>query len=480
MKRIKKNSKAYRIINFISRSIALILLLAVIALSGFAIYLNIFPLKYLIIVGVLLIVITGCTLFVLISNKIRAKWKIIISFMSLLIISGICFGLVAGFDVLDFINKLANKDYMTENYYVVVLKNSVYSQLDDLANTNIVLYDNGSEGIKDVVKQVKTEIPVTITESIDLATMTSSLLSGETTALIMESSYKNILDEQDDVFKTSTKIIYTINVKVKIKTTVKEVGITTEPFIVYISGVDTYGPITSVSRSDVNIVATINPQTKKVLLTSIPRDYYVQLHGTTGYKDKLTHAGIYGISMSIKTIEDLLANDINYYIKVNFDSLIKIVDIIGGIDINLAQGFSTPEYRFVVGNNHMNGKKALAFSRERHSFAGGDRARGENQELVIKAIIEKVSSPSILTKYASILNSLEGTFETNVSATNIKKLVKMQLDDMASWQITSANLDGSDSSNYTYSFGGQMLYVMEPKLETIDQAKKAIAKIKSN
>ena len=477
-KRIKKNSKAYRTINLISRTIAILLTIAVLGLFGFIIYLNVIPTKYIIGVGIFLLIVMICTLFVLISNRIKAKWKITISLMSLLIIGGISFGMIFGFNIMSFLDDLASKDYMTENYYVIVLKDGIYSNLDDLSNSDMYLYDNNSEGVKKALKEINKEVKVNITNSLDLSAMATSLLNKDVEAIIMESSYKSILDEQNEQFKNSTKIVYTISVKVATKTVLKEVGITQEPFVLYICGVDTYGPITSVSRSDVNIIATINPKTKQVLLTSIPRDYYVQLHNTNGYKDKLTHAGIYGVNMSISTIEDLLDIDINYYTKVNFDSLIKIVDVLGGIDVYLENSFSTPEYSFKSGYNHMNGKKALSFSRERHAFLDGDRARGKNQEAVIKAIIEKVSSPSVLTKYSSILNSLDGSFETNINSQNIKKLVKMQLNDMASWNIVSSNLNGTDSSNFTYSFGQQMLYVMEPTQSTIDDAKAMMKKVK--
>ena len=477
-KKIKKNTKTYRIINLISRMIAVLLTIAVIALVGFVIYLNVIPTKYIVGVGILLLVIMVCTLFVLISNRIKAKWKIIISLMSLLIIGGISFGMIFGFNIMSFLDDLASKDYMTENYYVIVLKDGIYSNLDDLSNTDMLMYNNDSDGVKKALKELNKEINVNVTNSPDLSIMVNSLLNQEVEAIIMESSYKNILDEQNEQFKNSTKIVYTISVKVATKTILKEVGITQEPFVLYICGVDTYGPITSVSRSDVNIVATINPKTKQVLLTSIPRDYYVQLHNTTGYKDKLTHAGIYGVNMSISTIEDLLDIDINYYAKVNFDSLIKIVDVLGGIDVYVDKGFSSADYYFKAGYNHMNGKKALSFSRERHAFVDGDRSRGKNQEAVIRAIVEKVSSPSVLTKYSTILNSLDGSFETNINSQNIKKLVKMQLNDMASWNIVSSNLNGTDSSNFTHSFSQQMLYVMEPTQSTMDDAKAMMKQVR--
>ena len=257
---------------------------------------------------------------------------------------------------------------------------------------------------------------------------------------------------------------------------VKEVDVTKEPFNIYISGNDIYGNIASVSRSDVNIIATVNPNTHKILLTSIPRDFYVQLHGTSGYKDKLTHAGVYGIDMSVKTIEDLLDIDINYYMRVNFTSLIKVVDAIGGVDVVSDYSFrATTGDRFVKGTNHLNGKKALAFSRERKAFSDGDRQRGKNQQKVLTAILNKMlSSTTLITKYTDILDSLGGSFQTNMPASKIYNLVNMQLDKMPSWTFESYNLDGKGSSSYTYTYPHQKLYVMEPDVNTVNEAKAKI------
>ena len=227
-------------------------------------------------------------------------------------------------------------------------------------------------------------------------------------------------------------------------------------------------------RSDVNMLATVNPETHEVLLTSIPRDYYVQLHGTTGYRDKLTHAGIYGVQMSMQTLEDLLDIEIDYYLKVNFSTVVNLVDTIGGIDVYSDQQFVPWTNRNITipkGNVHMDGAMALAFARERKSYATGDRHRVQNQQDVITAIIKKVSgSTVILTKYAEILDNLANCLTTNIGKDEISSLVKMQLQSMPSWQIGQYSLNGSDSRNYTYSMGQQLLYVMEPNQETVKTA----------
>jgi LCP family protein required for cell wall assembly len=277
-------------------------------------------------------------------------------------------------------------------------------------------------------------------------------------------------------FATKTKIIETISLKVSNEVETKEVNVSKEAFNVYISGIDIFGDISLVSRSDVNMIMTVNPNTHQILLTSIPRDYYVQLHNTTGYKDKLTHAGIYGVDMSVKTIEDLLDININYYARVNFTTLISLVDAIDGIDIYSNQSFVAQDgTTFKKGMNHLNGTKALSFARERHAFKDGDRQRGKNQQAVITAIIDKVmSSRTLVTKYTTILETLGKSFQTNIDTSKIYELVNMQLDKMPNWEIDSISLDGTDSSNYTYSYKLQKLYVMEPNMDTVRAARDQI------
>ena len=256
------------------------------------------------------------------------------------------------------------------------------------------------------------------------------------------------------------------------QTIAKDAQVTSETFAVYISGIDTYGTISSVSRSDVNIVAVINPKTYQVLLVNIPRDYYVQLHGTYGKRDKLTHAGMYGVEMSVKTIEDLLDLDINYYFKVNFTSLEDIVDAIGGIEVYSEHTFTSSgrNFNFVKGYNLMNGQQALDFSRERKAFRDGDRMRGKNQQAVINGIIKQASKPSIITKFDTLLKSLSNKFQTNMETSKMMELVKLQISKMPTWNVSTISLTGGDGRASTYSGGSQLLYVMYPSQNSINDA----------
>ena len=318
----------------------------------------------------------------------------------------------------------------------------------------------------------------------DLNELVNSLLSWKIDAILIEAAQRSLLEEESTGLSSNEKIIYQFSVDLKINDgLVKNVDITKNAFNVFISGIDSYGKITSVSRSDVNMVVSINPQTHKVLLTSIPRDYYVFLHGIDSkYKDKITHAGIHGIDTSVKTVEDLLGIDINYYAKVNFTSLIKIVDELGGIDIELDKGFrayyieegETTNYTFKKGSNHLNGKQALAFARERKSLAEGDVGRVKHQQILIEGILKKALSKNIIIKYNDLLNALEGRFITNFGTENITKLVKQQIKDMPSWEVLKNTLKGEDSHNYTYSYKTVKSYVMEPDLDSVREASEMI------
>ena len=243
---------------------------------------------------------------------------------------------------------------------------------------------------------------------------------------------------------------------------------------------DEYGKVSEISRSDVNMILTINPKTKQILMTNVPRDYYVQLHDTTGYKDKLTHAGTYGVDTSIKTLEDLLGIKLDYYFKVNFSSLENIVNALDGVDVYSEYDFqSWNGYNFTKGYNHVEGKAALAFARERHTFTDGDNQRGKNQQALIEAIFRKCTSSSIITKYNSLLDSLQDSMITDMPMKSMTSLAKMQLRDNASWTITSNSLTGTGSYDYTYTYNFQELYVMVPNEDSVTEAKEKINKVAS-
>ena len=260
--------------------------------------------------------------------------------------------------------------------------------------------------------------------------------------------------------------------------------ITKEPFVVYLSGVDTRGDLTDKARSDVNIIAAVNPVTKQVVLINTPRDYYVDLAGTNS-KDKLTHAGLYGVQTSMDTLGNLYGVDVQHYIRINFAGFINVIDALGGVDVYSDQAFTSvgsPGYydptTFVEGWNHLDGKAALAFARERHAFKTGDVQRGINQMKVIDAMLNKIKSPALLMGFTKILDAVSDSFVTSLSQNQISALVRMQLSDFAEWNIERYTVTGtSGSSTKCYSAKGQKLYVMKPDENSVAKAKEMIAAV---
>jgi LCP family protein required for cell wall assembly len=307
----------------------------------------------------------------------------------------------------------------------------------------------------------------------EIASLTVALDTKSIDMATIKSNYLQLLSENYETFYQSIEVINTFKVKTKATVSTVKTDVT-KPFILYISGIDTYGDIATVSRSDVNIMVVVNPQTHKILLVNTPRDYYVQLHGITGIRDKLTHAGIYGIDMSVKTMEDLYGTPINYYLRVNFSSLTNIINVLNGVNVYSNYDFTVDNYSFHQGYNQLNGDQALTFARERHSFEGGDRTRGEDQQLVIEAIINKMNNPSILVNYQQILASLQGTLQTNMKPDDMTGLIKGQLNNMRKWNVKSISVDGTSSRNYTYSMGNMSLYVIVPDMATVNIAKQQI------
>ena len=260
--------------------------------------------------------------------------------------------------------------------------------------------------------------------------------------------------------------------------------ITKEPFVIYLSGVDNRGELTENARSDVNILAVVNPKTKRVALINTPRDYYVDLAGTSS-KDKLTHAGLYGVETSMATLGNLYGINVEHYIRINFAGFINIIDAIGGVDVYSDQAFTSvgsPGYydptTFAEGWNHLDGKSALAFARERHAFASGDIQRGINQMKVIDAMVNKLKSPALLMSFSKLMDAAADCFVTSLSQDQITALVRMQLSDLASWDIQSYSVTGSGSkSTQCYSAKGQSLYVMKPDDNSVNEAKALIASV---
>lgn len=458
----KKKIKVYKIVSVVLAIISLLFL-------GVLFYIDLIPTKYMSILTALVLIFDTFNILLLNLKRLKIKVKKIITLIVSIVM---IIMLIISFYICRTLGVLSgngDSKYKLEHYSVLVLKSSDYKTLKDIKNESIGYYEN-SIGAEDANNKLQKEVNVKFESYNSSDSLVDSLLNLEIEAILIEDSIKNIMEEETAPFTDSVKEIYSFTIRVKVESTLKDVNVTNNPFAIYISGIDTYGEIESVSRSDVNMVVVVNPKTKQILLISIPRDYYVKLHGTTGSKDKLTHAGIYGIDMSIKTIEDLLDMEINYYLKVNFTSVIDIVDALGGLDVYSEYTFiSYSGFNFKKGYNKVNGEQALDFARTRKAFATGDRQRGKNQQALIEAMIRKATNKSIITKYNSLLGAIDGKYQTNMSTKNITSLIKMQLNDMASWNITSYSLSGTDSNDYTYTYN-QLLYVMKPDEDSVKEA----------
>lgn len=406
---------------------------------------------------------------------LRFSRRNIFKLVSLVLSIGLGYGVFCLFNTSNILTNM-NINYKTSNYVIIVRNDSSYEKINDLEDKNIGYFVED----KKVLKKVRIDFnPV---EYDDITNLALAVLDNKVDAIMMEQSYVDMLNESTSSipnFKDKIRIIYSFKMNSKITDITRDVNTTKESFIIYLSGIDTYGTVESVSRTDANMLMVVNPNTHQILLVSIPRDYYIELYEKNA-KDKLTHSGIYGIDNTVKSVEKLLDIDINYYYKINFTSLINIVDSIKGVDVYSNYSFTSKDgYNYTKGYNHVNGKEALSFVRERKAFNGGDRVRNANQQAMVEALFRKCTDSSILTSYNSLLSSLKNSFITNMPQKSLTSLIKKQLDDKIKWNITSYNLDGTNSREYTYSYKANKLYVMIPNDKTVNEAKDLIKEVMS-
>ena len=422
----------------------------------------------------------------------KTAWKIIGAILGIALIAMLVYGLRVWLAYNGFLDKITDKEPETKSYSVLVLPDSNTNELKELERKSIGYLKtdpkagNAEQYLQSVVKHEASFYD-------DLGTLTGALGGRISTAIVVESNWletanEMIGEENNDLVNVESvlkqgRIIHTFEIELESEDVAPtEKDVTKEPFIAYISGSDSRSGVKATARSDVNIVAVVNPAEAKILLVSIPRDTYVQLHGTTGLKDKLTHAGVYGIDMSRQTIEDLLGIKIDGTLKVSFDTVVKVVDQLDGIEINSDTAMKLKAEgkdkicEFVVGKQKVDGDCALRFARERKSYERGDRHRGENQQQVITAIIAKLSgAKGYVLKLPSILEIAADSFETSFSREDISTMIRMQLLDNPKWQVESIAIDGTGTMLPTYSMGANLpLYVMIPSEETIVNAQNKI------
>ncbi|HFI0334777.1 TPA: LCP family protein [Streptococcus suis] len=411
----------------------------------------------------------------------RRKARVLTTVLLVLSLIATTVGVYGMREVVNFSSRLNSNSAFAEYEMSIIVPAT--SDITDISQLSSVMapsdYDqeNVTALLDDVSKMKSVQLSKTPTSS--YLTAYQSMMNGETQAMVFNGVFTNILESEDPDFSNKVRKLYTFKVTKQVETTVEQAS--GDSFNIYISGIDTYGPISSVSRSDVNIIMTVNRATHKILLTTTPRDSYVAIaDGGQNQYDKLTHAGIYGVDASIHTLENLYGIDISNYVRLNFTSFLQLIDLVGGIDVYNDQEFTSHigSHQFPIGNLHLNSELALAFVRERYSLANGDNDRGKNQEKVIAALIKKLSSPENLKNYQAILSGLEGSIQTDLSLETIMSLVNSQLESGTQFTVESQALTGSGRMDLpSYAMPSSQLYMMEIDQNSLTNVKSAIQSV---
>lgn len=449
---------------------------------------------YLIILMVVLIVLNAVSVIVQLPLRRNKAGKLIMGIVSLLLSGAMLYGVVAVNSVQSALSKIVGKMTETEITEVRVMNDNPATSMGDTKGYTFgYIADADTKNTQNILDEISKSFgTIKSKEYSSMTALADALYDDEVDAILINQGYVDLLTEKDGYtdFRDQTRVLYTYTTTHEVDPIVPNTSITKEPFVVYCSGIDArVDDISAKSRSDVNILAVVNPTTKQILLVNTPRDYYLPL-ARNGEMDKLTHAGLYGIDESMKVLGNLYGVQADYYVRVNFAGLVKIVDALGGVDIESDANFScvpmeTPDgngdytyqkYSFTKGINHVNGSQALAFARERKAFADGDNRRGQHQMTVIKAIVNKACSSAVLTKYQELLKAASDAFITNMPYADISSLVQMQLGDMADWNITTYAVSGEGSTEYCYALGDKA-WVMIKDSSKVNTAKNMIQQV---
>lgn len=402
----------------------------------------------------------------------------VIGTISLVILLLITYLLLTG---IGFLNSLYLR-HDTVEYEIRVMQSSPLQSLAELDGGVIASSDLEKEkDLEQAIDNIRSDnnlTTLTMQTFSDYIEATGALYTGQTDAMLYNKAYLESLRLTYPEFEQETRVLGTTKVKIKVKQLLKSVNTSKDAFNMYISGIDSYGDLTMVSRSDVNIIMTVDPRTKTILLTNIPRDTYLPIYGTPG-SDKLTHAGIYGIESSVGTISQFLATDINYFTRVNFTSLIELVDALGGIEVDNPEAFTSWDgHWFPQGRISLNGEEALAFSRERKSLSEGDIGRGKNQLRVIEGMVNKAISPEVIPYANELMNRFNEVAQTNMPTKDISNLINVQLSDNSSWKFETITLKGSGTMELpSYAMPGQALYMYQPDQGSVFEIQQKIKEI---
>lgn len=472
--------------------ITIIVIMLSVVFMGLLAMTKMIPTIYMLIIGIVLAVIAAIIWLLVWHTRYTGRF-IGGTVLAVIMIAILAFG---GF----YINKTRSAISNISGETTEVTQMAVYVKSDDAADSveatagytygilSSLDRENTDGAVAHLNSQFGTEVQTK--EYAGLTELADGILNGEVNAMLLNSGYLSVYEDMDGYTDFSTKIkeVGTVDVESTIQSAEESTPV--EPittanggkvYTIYLSGIDTRGEMTAKSRSDVNIIATVNTDTHEILLISTPRDYFVPLSISGGAPDKLTHAGIYGIDVCMDTLGMLYDIDINYYFRINFGGFVKVIDALGGITVNSDYDFDSKNilgYHFNKGENYLNGEQALIFARERYAFQEGDRQRGKNQMEVIRGVVKKALSPEILTSYSSILSSLDGCFGTNITYEEIAQILQQQLTNGGDWTIVSYSVNGTGATEKPYSMS-QKAYVMVPDYNTVDKAKSLMEKVRN-
>lgn len=446
--------------------------------------LRMLPTRYLLLTIAALLILNLAHAAVQLPLRREKGGKILCGVIAILLSAAMLYGFSAMTTVQSALKRISGASAQeTKTVDVMVLKSSSAQALADVQGQTFgVLKSMEAQSLQKMTDAMSAEIGEVKTAPFNsLTELADALYSGEEEAIIMDDAYIASLTEVDAYknFNDAVRIIYQYQITTSTAASAaQDIDVTKTPFIVYLSGSDSRSSnINATGNSDVNILAVVNPQTRQVLLLNTPRDYYVPLTVSNGVRDKLTHAGVYGIDCSMGTLGMLYGVDIPYYVRINFTGFETIVDALGGVTVYSDYTFSTGGYQFVEGANTVDGAAALSFVRERYSFGSGDNQRGKNQMAMIKAILSKATSPAILTNYQSLLNAVAGSFISNMPYEKMADLVQMQMSDTSSWNITSYAVTGTGDMTTTYTYPNEDLYVMRPDDALVNTARTMIQQV---
>lgn len=444
---------------------------------------NVIPDKYAIIIAIVLVLLMIGLTALQIGKKVnkvnRILGKILIVILSIVLGLGNYMLYSTG----QTFSNLTKEHVDTTVVSVVVMGDSEITGISQLQGQTLGVLNIGDKEKQDsaltqLVEDLGSEISTLGYDSYEA--YGNALYNGEVSAILVNEGSRGLFEDFHPKFDEETRVIKEYVYEEKVQNIAKDVDVTDEVFNVYISGIDTYGTLSTISRSDVNMIVTINPNTHQILMTGIPRDFYIPQVCQGNQYDKLTHTGLYGVDCTVQSMENYTGLDINYYARVNFSSVVDIVDALGGIEVWSDYNFVADAggYSYVAGLNYLNGAETLGFVRERHAFGDGDRERSRNQMKVVEAMINKAISPAIITNFGSIMEAVSGSFQTNMSQSDITKFVKEQIESMEGWDIMQIQVNGVGQSLYSPA-NGSNAYMMVPDLDIVNSAISLIEKMQT-